>query len=179
MAEVLLAGGVTIDVATKKDVAAHHDRLAALLERPHARFHRYSGGGPPRATNLPTVIRLDTPKPPAGWMWLLQWVAITGDDPTVSAAIANVRAALFVGARPNDAAIPNPPASGLDYAGCILPGISVPTPNAITIPDKNVVYTEEEVYAVLAGTGLVAGAAFYHLLVGVVEIPQRPDALMW
>lgn len=177
--EILVAGGAAVDIATRQDLEAHHERIRKALERPHARYHRLVGARPPVAANKPFIIPLDTPRPPTGWMWEVQWVSIYGDDPTVSAAIANVRAAVLVGTRPTDASLTNPPASGVDYAGVILPGLAVPTPGSQNVPDKNIVYSDEELYALLAGTGLVAGAGFYHFNAGVIELPQTADALMW
>lgn len=178
VAEILLAGGVTIDVATRDDLEAHHRRLAAYLERPHARYVRPHNGGPPRAANLPFAIGLG--RPPMGMMWLIQWVLLMGDDPTSATAIANVRAAVIVGARPTDASMSGGAALvGLDYANVVINGLAVPTPGPVTVPDKNVVHSQEELYAVIGGTGTVAGAANYRFTAGCLELPERADSLMW
>jgi hypothetical protein len=183
MARILAGAAVEVDLATVKDLERHYELLERLLTRPHARYHRLHGARAPRAGNAPFVIKLDTPRPTTGWLWELQWALLVGDDPGSATALANVRAMLIVGAAPADAQITagvvGAAWGGLDYPGVVLSGLAVPTPGPITIPDKNVVHTDEEVYAVLGGTGLVAGAAFYHLTVGVIEKPQTAEALTW
>jgi hypothetical protein len=177
MAEVLLQGGITIDVATKQDIEAHHRRLEAILERPHARFFRANGGRAPLASNATFAMSLG--KVTSGMMWLVQWIVVTGDDPTVSAAIANVRAALFAGSMRPDTQykIVGTTLDGADFGNMLQSGIAVPS--TVTIPDKSVVYTGEELYLLFAGSGLSAGAGFYHATAGIIELPQRADALMW
>lgn len=181
--EISVASAVAVDIATKDDLAHNTDRLALLLQRPHARYHRLHGARAPRAGNNPFVIKLDTPRPPMGWLWELQWALIVGDDPASSVALANVRAMILIGAAPNDASLTagavGAPWGGLDYAGVVINGLSVPSALPITIPDKNVAHSDEEVYAVIGGSGTVAGAAFYHLTVGVIEKPQTAEALTW
>lgn len=177
--EVRLAGGALIDIATAEDVKAGHDRIAKLLERPHARFYRAFGGKAPRAANLPFVIPLQQTGPPGGMMWLLQWAIFIGDDPTQITAIANARAALFIGNAPPDSSLAGaaPVTGQLDPAGCVLPGVAIPSITAI--PDKSVAYSGEQVYGIIAGTGTVAGAVSYRLILGVIELPQTAEALMW
>lgn len=179
--EVLVGGSALLDVATKADIDARIEGLARTLERPHANFQILHGSRAPRAANAPFVLRLEPTRPRGGHLWLVQWLALTGDDPTISAAIANARAALLKGAIPPDAnlTLTGTTWGGLDYPGVIAPGLSIPTPNDITVPDKMVVYDHEDVYFVLAGAGLVAGASFYHGSVGVLELPQTPEALTW
>jgi hypothetical protein len=174
--EVRLAGGVLIDVATAGDVKTQGDRLAKLLERPHARFLRQNNGKVPRAANAPFCISLG--RPPQGMLWKVQWLIITGDDPTVATAIANVRAALFAGAMPPDSQLSgSAPIIGQDFAGVLQHGIAVPS--TITIPDMSVVYSNEELYVVIGGTGTVAGAGNYHVSAGLLEMPQTAEALTW
>lgn len=179
--EVLVGGSALLEVATKADLDERMDRLGRLLERPHANFQILHGGKAPRASNLPFVLRVEPTRPRGGHLWLVQWAWLTGDDPTVSAAIANTKGALLKGAIPPDASLAQSGAvwGGLDIPGVLLPGMVIPTPNAITLPDKMVVFDHEDVYFVLAGSGLVAGAANYHGSVGVLELPQTPEALMW
>lgn len=180
--DVSVAAAAAVKLATKDDLDGHMDRIAHLLERPHARYHRLHGARAPRAGNNPFVIKLDTPRPPAGWLWELQWAMLVGDDPASSTAIANVRAMLLIGAAPTDASLTAGAVGaiwgGLDYAGVVLNGLVVPSA-VTTIPDKNVAHTDEEVYAVVAGSGTVAGSGFYHLTVAVIEKPQTADSLLW
>ncbi len=174
--EVRVAGGALVDIATREDLAASFERLSDLLERPHARFQRLSAGRAPRAGNAPFSVTLG--RPPEGMLWKVQWVLVTGDDPTVSTAIANVRAALLVGSMPPDSQLSgNAPIAGVDFAGVVQSGIIVPS--TVIIADVNVVYSNEELYAIIGGTGTVAGASFYHVSVGVLELPQTAEALMW
>lgn len=177
--EVLVGGGMVVDVATKEDMDRHFSRLADLMERPRSRFERYAGAQAPRAANAAFGIRFPQPKAHGDEIWELQWLALYGDDPTavLTTAIANVRAALFVGSRIPDAQLPVAATAGLDHGGAILPGLAVPS--LTTIPDKNVVYPGEEPYVLLYGTGLVAGAGTYHALLGVIAKPNVPAALTW
>lgn len=173
---ILAGASIEVDIATIGDLTAQTDRLAKILERPHARFDRRAAGKAPRAANLPFVLSLG--RPPNGMLWFVEWVVLMGDDPSASAAIANVRAALFAGSPPTDAQLSGGAVLvGADFANAILPGLIIPTTQ--TVPDKNVVYSNEELYFIVAGTGTVAGAANYHAAAGVLELPQRPDALMW
>lgn len=173
MTEILLSGGVTVDIATKEDVEAHARRLERLLGRPHARFTKLAGSV--ESAGKPLIV--DLGRPPQGMMWEIQWLLVTGVDP-FGAAIANVTAAAFVGAVPLLASLAiGPPVTGLDYASAILTSLVVPSTNAV--PDKSVVYTNESLYVIFTGTGLVAGGARYRVVAGVIELEQRPDALMW
>jgi hypothetical protein len=176
--EVRLAGGVMVDLASRDDLEGGFDRLAKVLERPHGRYQRLFGGRPPRAGNLPFVVQLQPSRPPGGMMWVLEYVIVMGDDPTVSTAIANVRAALLAGNIPPDASLGgNAPITGADFGGVIQSGIVVPS--TITLPDKAIVYSNEDLYAVIGGTGTIAGAANYRVVIGCLELPQTAAALLW
>jgi hypothetical protein len=172
---ILAGASVEVDVATVGDLDARTERLAKLLERPHARFLRAFGAAP--STAAPVVVRLNPALPPNGMMWLVQWLAIFGNSPT-DAAVANVVAAAFAGGLPNTASLGiGPPLTGVDFANVIFTSMAVPSTN--TIPDKSVVYSNEYLYCIFTGTGLLAGAANYRVVAGIIELPQTPDALMW
>lgn len=172
--ELRLAGGAVIDLATREDLAAEMAAIRDVLERPHGRFQRASNGKAPLAANHAFAISLG--KPPAGMLWLVQYVLLMGDDPTNTTTIANVRAGVFVGSSGPDSSILN--AAQLDAPGCIVPALSVPSLTAV--PDKTVVHTNEELYAVFFGTGLSAGASGgYHFNAGLLELPQKAEALLW
>lgn len=173
--EVRLEGGVVVDLATRSDHERATGRLASLLERPHSKFERIAAGKAPRAGNL--IFALSLGKPSTGTLWKVQWIVLTGDDPTAAAAIANVRAALFAGSCPPDSQLPVAGTAGLDTAGCMLTGLAVPSTTAVA--EMSVVYSNEELYVIFAGTGTVAGAASYHATVGVLVLPQTPGALTW
>lgn len=175
MTEVLLDAGITLDIATKDDIAAHHARLEGLLSRPHARYYTNPGSAESGAGTKPLII--DLGMPPGGLMWYLQWLAITGVDP-FGAVIANVTAAAFKGAVPLTSALSlGPPVVGLDFASVIQTSMTVPSTTAM--PDKSIIYSNEHLYVIFAGTGLVAGGARYRCVAGLLELEQRPDALMW
>ena len=176
--EIRVAGGALIDVATREDLIGSVDRLAKILEKPHARYFRAFGGRPPRASNVPFVVQLQPSRPPSGMMWMVEWVIVMGDDPTASGAIANVRAALFAGNIPPDSSLSgSAPIVGADFGSTIQTGIVVPSTS--TIPDKSFVYSQEDLYAIIGGSGTVAGAANYRVVCGVIELPQTREALMW
>lgn len=307
--EIRVAGGALIDVATKDDLTGSFDRLAKILEKPHARYFRAFGGRPPRAGNLPFVIQLQPSRPPNGMMWMVEWVALFGDDPTAGAAqggaaavqtdvdassanpaaannvtlpglagattyitgfeitgdgatagsiiaitvtgilggtktyyltvplgltaaitpllvefvrpipasglntaivvnvpsfgagntnaavtahgfqqvaavnptggpLANVRGALFAGNIPTDASLAGTTTlTGHDAGSVIQTGIIVPSTS--TIPDKSFVYSQEDLYAIIAGAGTVAGAGNYRVVCGLIELPQTREALLW
>lgn len=177
--EIALAGGVVVDLATRQDHEHGVERLAKLLEKPHARYFRAIGGRAARTGNAPFVVQLQPSRPPGGMLWLVQWALFTGSDPSASAAIANVRAALFVGSIPADSTLSgNAPLIGGDSGGLILPGQAVPSLS--TMPDKSVVYASEDLYAIFVGTGLVAGDANgYRVSIGLLELPATPEALLW
>lgn len=177
--EITVAGGAVIDLATREDHERGIARLAGLMQKPHARYFRAFGGRASRASNAPFAIQLQPSRPPGGMLWLVQWALFTGSDPSASAAIANVRAALFVGSIPPDSNLSgNAPLIGADSGGLILPGQAVPSLN--TMPDKSVVYASEDLYALFVGSGLNAGDVNgYRVNIGILELPATPEALLW
>jgi hypothetical protein len=307
-ASLHVAGAVALELATKDEVIGASDRLAKLLERPHARFLRLSDGEEPRAGNLPFVINLG--RPPGGMMWMLQYLILTGDDATAGAAlqgssaavqtdvdnsatgaaapivatlpavagattfitgfevtgggatlgsdisitvtgilggtktyvlsvpagvllgvvplvvqfsrpipasapntviavnvpsfgagstvqavtahgfqqvaavagsggqIPNVRAAVFAGSGPTDASLAGTTSiSGADFGGLLAAGLAIPS--TTELPNKTVIYSNEDLYVVIGGPGALAGANFYHVTAGILELPQTPEALLW
>lgn len=165
MAEVTLAGGLAIDLATREDLEEHHELLRRLIAPPDLiqRFTRLPGAG--KSTAGPVLVNLG--QPPSGLIWLPQWAIFTGND-EFGAAVANVTAALYMGGgRPPGSVSGNAPTLGTAFSDCIIP--AAPVPSVQNIPDKMVCYPTEALYAIFNGTGLVAGAANYHVVVGVIE----------
>lgn len=171
--EALVGASAVVDIATKDDLQAHHERLAGLLDRPHGRFYRAANAKAPLGSNHAFSISLG--RPPSGKLWIVQYVILTGDDPTNITAIANTRAAVFVGSVQPDSGLTA--TTTLDQAGCIVPALAIPS--LTNVPDKCIVHTDEELYAVLFGTGLSAGAVSYHFNAGLLELPQKAEALLW
>lgn len=175
--EIAVAAGGMIDLATKDDVDKHHHRLEQLLSRPRAHFSRLNGSAPTRAA--PVVV--DCGRPPMGMMWLPQWAIGMGND-ALGAVIANVTWAMFAGAIPQGGGLAvGPPTVGLDLGNCILTGTGggLTAPTIANFPDKSPVYGNENLYGVFSGAGLAAGAQFYRLVVGVLELPFTDEALTW
>ena len=170
---VLLPDGSPADAdpATRADI----ERLARILERPHGRFTRQAAGKAPRAANAPFILSVG--RPPNGLLWIVEYVLLCGDAPDTSTAIANVNAALFAGSLPTDASLTATLAGSVDYSNLVQTGLVVPS--TTDMPDKCVVYSNEDLYAVFHGTGLSAGATTYHMVAGVIELPQSAQALLW
>lgn len=178
MPEVTVAASALVDIASKDDLAAHHERLAKLFAKERQHFTRAfgfvaTGSGP---------LVIDLGSPPMGMIWLPQWVTLMGDAPFLGAAnvnIANVSAAVFAGAVPRQSGLVlGPPVSGtgLDHPNCIGAGLLLPS--TFSVPDKSPVFAQEHLYVVLAGSGLAAGAAgVYRAVAGVIEIPATDEAL--
>jgi hypothetical protein len=175
MAEVALAGAgaLVIDLATKADLTAHHQRLKEVLKPPRARFTYAFGQVAKPAANTKPILA-DCGEPPPGMMWLPQWVTLYGDDP-YSAAVANVIAAAFIGSPlvpSTNAGATSPP-----NPQCILANLA--TPSTQNVPDKVVVYGHERLYVLFVGTGITGGPLNFHATFGVLELEQSPEALLW
>lgn len=173
--EVALAGGVIVDLATKQDQDAHHARLASLLKRPFTLAKRVHGTAPtPGSISRPIVLACG--KPPPGFLWVLQWIRTQGIDPQT--AVANVNVTLYIGsAAQAPLSIVTLGAGGEDLNAVTGP---LAIPSLTTIPDKMVVYPEEDLYGLVIGTaGNLAGAAKYMIVVGVLQLPNTAEALTW
>lgn len=174
--EVALAGGVMVDLATKQDTDAHHARLRALLARPQVRARRLPGFITTGAviTRAP-IITLQ--HPPAGALWVVQWIRTQQADPITAVAAASMVG--YIGA---SAAVQNQLASasaaGGDDANAFTNGLAVPS--LTNLPDKVVVYTQEELFFAIIGTSANIGVSTkYGVIVGVLEVPNTPEALTW
>lgn len=165
-------GGAVVDIASSEDMAEHHRRLERLLEgkKSKARLERLRGGK--AATATPVVV--DLGKPPMGMVWIPQFATAWGNDAFTS--VSNVAWVLFVGPLPSGSTPlgVGPPVAGLDQGDPVLTGgnSGISVPSSQSIPDQVIVYPEDNLYAVFAGSGLVAGANSYKLLVGVIVLPD-------
>lgn len=178
MAEITVAGGMVIDVATKDDLAAHHRMLADLTGgRQEGDYVPLFGSStaPAGIGTGPLVIPLSPRSPAAGKVWALQYLAIF----TIIAGpvIANLNAALLIGQSPigPGGAHPAPGAIRLDPQEVVLPGLAVPTAGGVIIPGKVLIRAAEQVYCVLQGAGLVVGTV-YQATASVLEAPVSREA---
>lgn len=175
--ELTLAGGVVVDVATRDDVAEHHKRLEKLLDaaRPRGQYVPVSGVG--AARTAPVVA--DCGRPPQGRVWMPQWALAQGNDAFTT--VSNVTWALFAGPVPSGGGLANgPPVAGINGRPLLTgtnAGIAVPSVQSV--PDKSVVFQQENLYAVFAGSGLVAGAVSYTVWVGVIEVEFNDEYLFY
>lgn len=150
MAEVEVAGGVMLDIASGNEVrdseARLLDRIGGLRpERPLALTRENQQNA---VVNVPTVLRLG--KPHAGRIWSLVYLTVAGaDDRTV---VANATVASYIG-NPD-----NPSLTGL-----IDPANGSVVPNSASFSDKQFWVHDDEslfviVYGAAAGQSLVAVA---------------------
>jgi hypothetical protein len=166
--EVQLEAGVSIDLATRADLAAAHERLAGqlpgLVEADYEIKPAYAVTGTPTKPLL-----LDFGAPPAGLLWLVEFVSVWGVDPTGNgsvAAIANVSGALFVGRILVPDAIATPTIQA-EHDRVAVPAFAVPS--AFEPPGRVFVRYPDRLYALLSGSGLAAGASVYHATAGVLK----------
>lgn len=178
MAEITVAGGVVVDVATKDDLAAHHRMLADLTGRKQEGDYVPlfgSSTAPAGIGSGPLVIPLVPRSPAEGLKWALQYLAIF----TVVAGpvIANLNAALMIGRSPvgPGGAHPAPASITLDPQQVVLPGLSVPTAGGVIIPGKVIIRPAEQLYCVLQGAGLVVGTV-YQATASVLSAPDTREA---
>ena len=77
--ELAVAADVAIDLATKDDLAHHHDNIRKLFEKPKGRYYPISGS---TATTSgfsgsgPIALSFTPQAPPPGRQWLLQWLSM-------------------------------------------------------------------------------------------------------
>lgn len=177
MPEVTIAAGGIIDLASKSDLDAHHERIGSLLARPSVHGQRVMG-----FTNTGTgPLVIDLGAPPMGMIWVPQDITVMGADPflgTANAFIANVSAAVFAGSAPRAQQLTlGPPVTGGDFANCIEAAFQIP--QTIDIPaTRKAIMQNEHMYVILAGTGLAAGSAtVYRAVAWVLEVPFSDTAL--
>lgn len=181
--EVTVAGGAVIDIASKDDIQRHHDRVEKLIgeRRPTGKYYRviasgvttsgFSGSGP-------IAIAFTPSSPPAGRHWFVQWVAIWPGTSPATGAVANLFAAVAVGRSPvpPGASIPGAFLGALSEADIVVPGLAVPL--SVPIPDKTVVKPQDQLYVLLAGSGLAASTT-YVATAGVIDTPDSDETYFW
>jgi len=176
MAEITVAGGLVVDVATKEDLAAHHRMLADLTgRRQEADYVPLFGSSvaPAGIGSGPLVIPISPRSPVAGRVWALQFLSIF----TVIAGpvIASLNAALLIGQSPigPGGAHPAPAGITLDPKQVVVPGLAVPTSGGVIIPGKVLCRSGEQVYCVLQGAGLVVGTVYNATLAALESVDSR------
>lgn len=173
-AAVDVEGAVHLELATKADLKHHHDLLRRMLPPTVERRYRRVAGSVASAGGGVKVLRFGD-KPAPGWIWDCQYLCLFGDDP-LGATIANVLGALCVGSIPAASSLKTgPPVAGLDLNNVVQSGLSWPSND--DLPSKLIVQHQEEVFVVLSGTGVAAGATFYHAVMAVVEVEDAPGKL--
>jgi len=181
--EIALAGGVVIDVATCEDLARHHERLREALEgrRPTGKYYMIQGSGATTAAFAgagPIAISFTPQSPPPGRKWFVQFAAIwVGANPATT-AVASLFAALMVGRCPTGPGAPAISASltAVNVADTVVPGQAVPS--AISVPDKTIVKSQQQLYVVLAGSGLAASTV-YSLNAGIIDTVDDDETYFW
>jgi|SRR5215469_17052754 len=178
--ELSVAADIAVDLATKDDLDKHHRKLAEVFTPPRGRVYRpwatasttsgFSGSGP-------IYLTFDPPRPPAGRMWLAQWVAIWVGTSPAAGAVANLFAAFAIGRAPVGANA-SFGAAGLpvNVADVVIPGQAVPS--SINIPDKTQVGKQDAAYVILQGSGLAA-STIYNATLGVLEMDDKEEAFFW
>lgn len=178
-----MAGGAVIDIASKDDLKRHHDRLEKLMgeARVRGKYYRviatgvtgsgFTGSGP-------IAIAFTPSSPPSGRHWFVQWTSVFVGTSPAAGATANLFAAIMVGRSPvpPGATISGAFLGALSEADVVLPGLAVPS--NVTIPDKTVVKPQDQLYVVLAGSGLAASTV-YVATAGVIDTPDTDETYFW
>ena len=168
MPEVTVAAGIEIDLASREDLERHHDWLRQRLgDRREAKYRVLSGSVAPGTA--PLLLRVGA-SPPAGLLYVVQWVAIFGDDDT-KAAITNVGASLRIG-------VPRSPASAVGGVETIIPGLAVPS--VANVPDAVFCAPGQQIYVVIGGTASGSGSTNdWNANVGVLVVEDTDAARAW
>jgi len=171
--------GNTRATVTRGDLELQtENRIEELLRRPHSWARRLAGAvQTPNPVTRPLVIDLGSPA--KGFLWELQWVVAQGADPAT--AVANVSAIGFLGSRSSAPSTIVGLGGGSDQVNAITNGVAVGGAGAgVSFPDKVICYPTEGLYFLIVGTaGNVAASAVYVVNVGVIQIPNTPEALTW
>lgn len=177
--ELAVAADVAIDLATKDDLAHHHDRIAKMFEKPAARYYTVSASTQTTAGfsgSGPIAVGFQPLSPPPGRQWELQWIAIWVGTSLFAVSTANLFAALCIGQCPTGAGAPSGRAVNVNDSDVVLPGQNIPV--GITLPDKMIVRPQTQLYVLIGGSGL-AVSTIYNANVGVLDIPDTDEALFW
>src|SRR5215831_17259712 len=147
--EIAVAGSVAIDVATREDLAKHHDKLREMLEgrRPAGRYYMIEGSGTTTAGfsgSGPIAVSFTPQSPPGGRRWYVEWLAIWVGTNPATAAVANLFGAVMVGRCPTGPGAPIAAPIVPAVADVVVPGQVVPS--SISIPDKTIVKSQQQLY---------------------------------
>jgi len=180
--EITVAGDVVIDVATKADLAEHHDRLRTMMERPHGHIRRPIASGATGAGfagSGPVYLLFEPASPPAGRIWMVQYVSVWVGLTPSAGATANLFATFAVGNAPrgsqSDILVAGP---AINIGDIVAPGLVVPTGASGDMPDRVIVQSEDQAYVILQGSALAASTR-YSATMGVLDLPDTPEALLW
>lgn len=169
--EVTLEGGVHVDIATRDDVEEIHRRHRP---KPHRAGYRALSNGAQAGTG---PLLIDFGEPPAGKLYVAQWLTIFPDTPFLGASnatVANVSAALFAGIPRGQSG------AGLVYSiGDVIQG-GLLVPSNTNLPDDAIAHGGQHLYVVLAGSGLAAGTSVgYNANCGVLIADDDPETIAW
>jgi|SRR5215471_2760305 len=178
--ELTIAADVAVDLATKGDLHAHHERIERMLDKGRdGRYYTLNAATLNSVTQPgPIAMAFTPPSPPPGRQWFLQWVAVwrTNDQGgLLGGAIANLFAALCVGASPTGPGAPSARAVAVNASDIVVPAITVPA--SVNIPDKTRVNSQQNVYVLIGGSGLTS--VQFNAAVGLIDVPDVPEALFW
>lgn len=125
-------------------------------------------GGAPMATNPAS--------PPAGRLWLVQWVAIF---PTLApfVTVVNLNAIICVGRSPVGPGGAMPAVVQVNPADIVVP--AQPVPASVNVPDKTIVSSRHSLYVVLFGAGLGAAGTNYMFTAGVLDTEDKEEVYFW
>lgn len=169
--EVTLEAGVSIDLATRDDIAQHHRWLQDRLGKPWAEYKVLSGFvAKPAGAGNPVLI--DLGGPPAGLVYALQWVSVFPDVPG-QGAISNVFATLYAGAFSLLGAVPNTRPDDV-----VMPGMVVPTAGGQSVPDAVFCRAGQKVFVTLTGSSINGSgtANQWNANVGVLVKRDEPSS---
>lgn len=173
-------GPVDIDLAAKIDLLGNDlkDKIEALERaKPRARYQTVYGAGTIPAGGITSGgASLAVDNPPAGRLWLVQWVAVFPAAAPFT-PVANLNAIICVGTPPVGAGGQMPSAIRLNPADMVIPAQAVPS--SVDVPSKVAVDSQQSLYAILAGTGLGAAGTVYMLCAGVLDVPDKEEVYFW
>lgn len=128
----------------------------------------FSGSGP---------IAIYIEKPPAGHIFIVQWVTAWVGVSVAAGTTANLNMAVMSGQCPVGPSGFVGRAVPVNVSDLIIPTQAVPNPPTGT-PDGAIVKPDQQLYVLLGGSGLAASTQ-YNAAAGVFVVPDIPEALFW
>lgn len=185
--------GIDIEAGVEISLGQRMDRLSAAMDelrdavrhperfRADCRAYRltancsttsaFTGSGP---------IGMLIGKPPAGRLWLVQWVSVFVGTTLAAGTTANLNVATMTGRCPvGESAVQAGalPESAINVGDVVIPTQAVPNTPTGT-PDIVVVKPEEALYLLLGGSGLAASTT-YNAVASVVDVPDVPGSILY